>query len=326
MDVPAQVELRLIGPTGYSIISDIDDTIRWSGVLDYMTLFRSTFVNDFIPVSGMPETYQRLNAELSLLATTDHNDTTTTSPSTSQANNVAFHYLSASPTGFLNPIMDFFVRNAFPPGMLHLSEAMVNTITGIKEATQLVEYKLTTAHKILTDFPKRNWIFIGDSGQSDPNIYGVLYHDYVSRHPEHLPPCIFIRAVSGVNAQLERIRNDPARFLWDLRGVPANRWVVFTNPSDISNGDFANGECYPKGEVNPFVATGKKRTPTEPAIDMYGNPIIYGNVADVSRDTNSGSWWKSVGGWFKYLLPGSSGKSASDADMMTLSAHLLQTA
>jgi len=47
--------IHLVDATGTSVISDIDDTVKFSNVADRRELLRNTFVREFAAVDGMPE-------------------------------------------------------------------------------------------------------------------------------------------------------------------------------------------------------------------------------------------------------------------------------
>jgi phosphatidate phosphatase APP1 len=51
-------EVHVLEPTGISVISDIDDTIKVSHVTDRKALLRNTFLKPFQPVEGMAEVYR----------------------------------------------------------------------------------------------------------------------------------------------------------------------------------------------------------------------------------------------------------------------------
>ncbi len=66
---------QVLEPTGFSVISDVDDTIKLSYVLDKKKLVRHTFLQDFVAVPDMSNLYQRWYKE----------------------RHASFHYVSSSP-------------------------------------------------------------------------------------------------------------------------------------------------------------------------------------------------------------------------------------
>lgn len=61
-------------------------------------------------------------------------------------------------------------------------------------------------------------VLIGDSGEHDPEIYGLVARKYPKRVYK-----IFIRAVKGETS------NDN-RFLTAFKDIPRDKWFVFTDP------------------------------------------------------------------------------------------------
>jgi len=113
-------------PSSFGVISDIDDTIKITEVLDRLKLLRHTFIDVPSAVPGMAPFYRKLHEVVS----------TPASPS-------PFVYLSASPYN-LYPFLREFVRGAgFPDGMIILRDMswmdMGSFITSLTVGTQ--EYK-----------------------------------------------------------------------------------------------------------------------------------------------------------------------------------------
>ena len=62
-------------------------------------------------------------------------------------------------------------------------------------------------------------VLVGDSGERDPEIYGNVARLYPKRVVQ-----IFIRAVKGE-------KPDDERFLKAFKGVPRDKWLIFTDPA-----------------------------------------------------------------------------------------------
>ena len=82
---------QIISKTGYSVISDIDDTIKDSNVLNKEELIQNTFFRKFKAVRGMPQLYKKLENK-----------------------GVAFHYVSGSPWQLYPFIYNFLNEEQFP--------------------------------------------------------------------------------------------------------------------------------------------------------------------------------------------------------------------
>lgn len=144
----ADVEVVYIPPIGVSVISDIDDTIKVTGILGgKRDLFRNVFVNNYskIQVQGIRECYTALEKD-----------------------GATFHYVSNSPWQLYPTICDFVKSAGFPKGSMHL-KTYPNLANGIFEPA--AEKKKKNLHQLLRDFPRRKFILFGDSGEADLEAY-----------------------------------------------------------------------------------------------------------------------------------------------------------
>ena len=137
------------------IISDIDDTIKISEVLNRKKLLRHTFIDQHgTPVAGMPDLYRSLVTRLS---------------------NPTFFYLSASPWQLYIFLLDF-VRTNYPFGQIILRDMsyleLWSFIASLTIGTR--EFKEFEMDKIHRWFPHKQWLCIGDSTQKDPEAYGTM--------------------------------------------------------------------------------------------------------------------------------------------------------
>jgi phosphatidate phosphatase APP1 len=144
-------------------------------------------------------------------------------------NNPAFFYLSASPYN-LYPFLHNFREQYYPNGTMILRDASWMNLAGfLANLTQGTEaYKVDRIEKVQTWFPKRKFILIGDSTQSDPEAYGEAYR----RHPKWIG-AIYIRKVTGVAEMDENKKNDPERFEKAFKKVPKDVWYVFEDPQEL---------------------------------------------------------------------------------------------
>ena len=69
---------------------------------------------------------------------------------------------------------------------------------------------------------------VGDSTQSDPEVYGDMYR----RYPGWIK-VVFIRKVTDVAEMNKTEKNAPERFEKAFRDVPRDVWKVFTDPSEL---------------------------------------------------------------------------------------------
>ena len=140
-------------------------------------------------------------------------------------------YLSASPYNLYPFLRDF--RNAnYPQGTIILRDASWQNLGGLvaslSQGTQ--EYKTNRIEKIHAWLPKKKFICIGDSTQSDPEAYG----ECARKFPGWIG-AIFIRKVTGIAEMNEKEKNSTERFEKAFQGLDKGLWHVFTNPEEIAD-------------------------------------------------------------------------------------------
>ena len=188
-------ESQLIPRQGLSVISDIDDTLKPSNVLDKKQLIQNVFFKEYHAVEGMPAFFQWLSNE-----------------------GAYFHYLSSSPWQMyplLKPLLDQY----FPKGAVHLRNFNPTNRSFIKFFMSSEVYKTTKAMNIIHRYPEHQFILIGDSGEKDPEVYARIYREF----PHNIKQ-ILIRAVDGSNLHQKR-------FAEVFADVPDDKWKVFAEPS-----------------------------------------------------------------------------------------------
>lgn len=191
-------KLELIEPTGVSIISDVDDTIKHSNVPNRRDLFRNTFTRIFVPIAGMPELYQAC----------------------AQAG-ASFHFVSGSPWQLYEPLSEFMRDEGYPAGSFHLKRFRIRDSARKIRPSPQKAHKRAAIEPILAAFPQRKFVLIGDSGEHDPEIYA----SFLRERPEQIAG-IFIRAVREETRDAERLRNTFA-------GLDPRLWTVYREPAEI---------------------------------------------------------------------------------------------
>lgn len=189
--------IHLVSPEGLSIISDVDDTIRDSHVLDREAMLKGTFLEEFQPVEGMSELYAGW-----------------------AAGGAAFHYVSAGPWQLYGAVDAFREREGFPAGSFHMRHFRLKDRSALDMLRGPDEYKRTTIESIMAAFPRRQFILVGDSGERDPEIYGDLARRFSQVR------LVLIRNVTRERANGPRMRSA-------LRRVTFDRWQLFDEPSEI---------------------------------------------------------------------------------------------
>ena len=177
------------------IVSDIDDTIKISQVRDKSELLWNTFCRPFRPAPGMADLYRSWAAD-----------------------DVRFHYVSASPWQLYSPLAVFISEHEFPAGSFHMKHFRLQDRTVLNLFGSQEGYKRSVIEPLLKQFPNDRFVLVGDTGEQDPKIYAGLARDYpqVSR--------IFIRNVTHEGTESYRET---------FKGLPANRWQLFRETSEI---------------------------------------------------------------------------------------------
>ena len=190
-------EVQLIPTYGLSVISDIDDTIKISNVLDKKKLLKNIFVKNYQATKGMPELFQKLKAK-----------------------GAYFHYVSASPWQ-LYPSLKAFMGKYYPKGTMSLRYFRLKDKSFFNFFRSSQHYKIKKISAIIKRYPKHRFILIGDSGEHDPEVYASIYRQF----PRNVQ-AIWIRYVGGSHMSKQRLATD-------FKGVPRNIWHVFS-PSKTS--------------------------------------------------------------------------------------------
>ena len=169
-------QVQLLAPQGMSVISDIDDTIKISEVLDHQRLIENTFLKEFHPVAGMTEVYQNL-ADMGL----------------------AFHYVSSSPWQLYAPLEEFVDNAGFPWATFSLKAIRFRDLTLFDLFKSGLETKPRQIESILEQYPQRQFILIGDSGEQDPEVFSAM----LAKYPDRIAH-VFIRNITAENIDNER--------------------------------------------------------------------------------------------------------------------------
>lgn len=199
------MQTRFASPHGWLLISDIDDSIKITLTSEAAGILRTTFVTDPEPILGMPELYEFIDREL----------------------DPTWMYLSASPYN-LYTFLHSFLHSFYPPGTLLLRQATWKDLREFIRSynTGTRTYKMQQIDKIHSWLPARRVICVGDSTQSDPEVYAEMY-----RKHEGWIKAIFIRKVTDIPHMAKK--NSPMRFQRAFAGVPHGVWRIFEHPGEL---------------------------------------------------------------------------------------------
>ena len=183
-------QIKLVPPSGLSVICDIDDTIKISNVLDRRELVRNSLFAPFRPVTSMSRHLRALEQD-----------------------GAYFHYVSASPWQ-LFPALKQFLDNHVPRGTVSLRNFRLKDRSFLSFLNSSAAYKARTISAILKRYPKHQFMLIGDSGEHDPEVYGKIYRSF----PGQIR-AITIRKIEGSDLRQQR-------FADAFDKVPPNVWNV----------------------------------------------------------------------------------------------------
>jgi hypothetical protein len=192
--------LLFVEPSGTTIVSDIDDTVKVSEVLDKKRLLARTFLEELEAVPGMAPLYQRL-----------------------VPSGAHLHFVSSSPWQLYEPLAALMASAGFPAATIGLKRIRPRNVFDSVEALLLdpLESKPPAIRALLERFPRRTFILVGDSGEKDPEVYGLLARE----HPAQIAR-ILIRDVT-------REPRAAPRYAKAFAGVHAERWELFTDPAAV---------------------------------------------------------------------------------------------
>jgi hypothetical protein len=190
--------IRLLDPNGFSVISDIDDTVKVSNVTDRKRLLEHAFLLDFSAAPGMAELYREWSAE-----------------------DTGFHFVSSSPWQLYEPLSEFLDESGFPWATFSLKAVRFRDDTLLDLFRKGTETKPDTIREILDRYPGRKFVLVGDSGEQDPEVYASLLRE----RPGQIVK-IYIRNVTRESA-------DSARFTTLFEDIDEDRWQLFEDPATV---------------------------------------------------------------------------------------------
>jgi phosphatidate phosphatase APP1 len=180
-DPDSSGQIYLINGSGISVISDIDDTVRDTGIYytssknplkRLITLERA--LGPFIPVNGMADLYSYWLKN----------------------GRVRFHYVSGGPDWWEKATEKGLDNAGFPSGSIDLRKVSLSCKKSVQawSGGNPCRYKIEEITKIITDFPGRQFCLIGDAGEGDKRALlhlAAMYPDQVKwvfiRHLSQLP-------------------------------------------------------------------------------------------------------------------------------------------
>lgn len=183
----------------FGVISDLDDTVLRTDVLDFVKMARNTFLRNSrtrLPFAGVAQFYRALQR------------------GTSNTFNPIF-YISNSPWNLYDLLTDFFEVREIPLGPMFLTDLGLTDEHFIRR--EPVEHKTEHITTLLDTYPEMSFILIGDSSETDPEIY----HRAAVDHPGRIR-AIYIRDVSAGarEAELQAAAQDVRRAGSEMLLIP----------------------------------------------------------------------------------------------------------
>jgi phosphatidate phosphatase APP1 len=188
----AQPVMQVLPAARIGILSDIDDTILHSSIVDWKVAAQLTFLGNARtrkPLLGVAKLYAALQAGVD------------------NAGRNPIFYVSSSPWNLYDLLEDFLELNAIPPGPLFLRD--IGTDTGKFIKTPGHGHKLERARLLIERMPQLRWVLLGDSGQQDAELYAAAAQEFGDRIA-----AIYIRDVdpgkdspldAGVDTWIEKV-------------------------------------------------------------------------------------------------------------------------
>ena len=246
--------MHVVGASGFHIISDVDDTVKDTRVLEPMEVLKRAFVKQYSSIKDMNTLYTALVSK----------------HAKAEGPDFAVQFLSASPYAILPSLDAYLVNDSFPSPMVQAADFSFRDLKSLKP--DLRAYKRDGSERIIQEMPNRRFLLFGDSGQMDPEAYGdvVRAAQAKSADPSKWPEQfvgIFIRQVNGPLPILSEQLNTAKRFQAAFQGLDPNRWRVFGDPMELADLDIAHGQVWKEGEVNAYAEVDVKKEEEQKATE-----------------------------------------------------------
>jgi phosphatidate phosphatase APP1 len=191
----------VVPPEGVTVITDIDDTIKITNMLDTHEKLANTLYRPFKAVPGMADLFQEWKRR--------------------RGGAIHFHVVSAGPWQLQPLLSQFFESQRFPDFTWDMRSVDVTEPRVLLRELHPDPYpfKVAAIGAWMRRFPRQHVILLGDSGEKDPEAFARMLAEF----PEQID-AICIRDVSG----------EPRTAARHTRLFGANVNVhVFTDPNDL---------------------------------------------------------------------------------------------
>jgi phosphatidate phosphatase APP1 len=110
----------------------------------------------------------------------------------------------------------FLEHYQFPEGSLYLRTFRIKDSSFFDFLKPSTKYKILTITKLMKQFPERDFILIGDSGEHDPEVYAAILKKFTEQVKK-----IYIRKVSGSDLSEQRFKTA-------YKGLAQSKLVLFS--------------------------------------------------------------------------------------------------
>jgi hypothetical protein len=199
--------IYVVQPRGTIVVTDMDDTIKDTNMLNREEKMQNTFQRDFKAVDRMSALYGKWRAEL--------------------GKRIQFHVVSAGPWQLYEPLHEFTQKADFEPLSWDMRIVPIRNSNVVRRElfpnlVRTKKFKIEKITALIKRFPDENFVLVGDSGERDPEAYSEI----LTRFPDRVS-AVLIRNVHGTKS-----RNPPVASLF--RGAAAKKLHVFVDPEAVS--------------------------------------------------------------------------------------------
>jgi phosphatidate phosphatase APP1 len=196
---------RVLSPSPaapFAVVSDVDDTVIQTGLAEGLTALRRTLFRDAHSrraIPGMASLYRGLAKAAG------------SAPPSGGISPVPFFYVSTGAWSFYEMLTQFLQLRGFPRGPLFLTDWGPTDRYLTRSGA---EHKRTAIRRLLAAYPSVPFLFVGDTGQADPEIYEQLAHE----QPDRVVAIVLVPAghdeerAEDLAARAERLQADGVPF------------------------------------------------------------------------------------------------------------------
>ncbi|KAL8794676.1 MAG: hypothetical protein Q9195_002751 [Heterodermia aff. obscurata] len=167
-DINGNATAYLVPPEGLTVISDIDDILRVTKIYQPKEGLLNSFARPFTPWMNMPDIYANWSRSIP---------------------NFHFHYLTTTPEQITRNYMDFIYKT-YPGGSFDTRPL------NFSDVSATLSIRLFLLQKIFATFPKRQFILVADTSNSDVmKDYPKMAKDYPGQ-----VKCILLRNTSSTDS------------------------------------------------------------------------------------------------------------------------------